>query len=67
MRALGVRSFGKPDTLEILDLPIPELSGSDDILVQVKAVRLGGSDGMRAAGYSRLVETVKYHLSEPSS
>lgn len=65
MRALGVCSFGKPDTLETLHLPIPELSTPDDILVQVKAVRFDGSDGMRAAGNLRFVETVKCRLSMP--
>ena len=60
MRALGVRSFGKPDTLEIIELPIPDLSGPDDILVRVKAIRISVGDGIRAAGYSRIIETVKY-------
>lgn len=59
MRALGVRSFGNPDTLEILDLPSPDISSPDDILVQVKAIRINVGDGIRAAGYSRILETVK--------
>ena len=49
----------QPDTLEVLELPTPELSGPDDILVNVKAIRINPGDGLRAAGYSRVIETVK--------
>jgi NADPH2:quinone reductase len=59
MRALGERFFGKPDILEILDLPKPEISGPEDILVRVKAIRINPGDGIRAAGYSRVLETVQ--------
>lgn len=59
MRALGERTLGKPDILGILEVPEPEISSPDDILVRSKAVRISQADGLRAAGYTRLVETVK--------
>ena len=65
MRALGVRTFGKPDTYEILCVPIPEILGGDDIIVKIKAIRLNTGDGFRAAGYSRIVETPTFVLVVP--
>jgi NADPH:quinone reductase-like Zn-dependent oxidoreductase len=59
MRAIGVRSFGGPETFEILDVPIPEISNPDDILVRVKAFSINPGDGIRAAGWGRILETVK--------
>jgi NADPH:quinone reductase-like Zn-dependent oxidoreductase len=60
MRALGVRAFGKADKLEFLDIPVPTIKNSDDMLIQVKAISLNRSDGVKALGYTRLFETVKY-------
>ena len=59
MRALGVRSFGKAEKLEILDILVPTITNSDDMLIQVKAISLNRSDGVKALGYTRLFETVK--------
>ena len=59
MKALGVRSFGNSTKLELLDVPAPSITDPDDILVQVKAIGLNQVDSIRAAGYSRIFETVK--------
>ena len=59
MRALGVRTFGKADKLELLDVPVPTISNPDDILIQVKTISLNRSDGVKVLGYTRLFETVK--------
>jgi NADPH:quinone reductase-like Zn-dependent oxidoreductase len=65
MRAIGLRSFGKSDKLEILEVPVPSIQNSEDILIKVKAVGLNQGDTVIALGYSRLLETKKYSL--PSS
>lgn len=62
MRALGVRNFGKADKLELLDVPVPTIVNSDDILIKVKAISLNRSDGIKVLGYTRFFETVKYFL-----
>lgn len=59
MRAVGVSAFGGPAKFEHLTLPIPTITGDEDILVRVKAVSLGVSDIARAAGTLRILETVK--------
>jgi NADPH:quinone reductase-like Zn-dependent oxidoreductase len=59
MRALGVRSFGKFDKLEMLEVPIPSIVHPDDILIKVKAFALNGGDQVIIQGYSRVIETVK--------
>jgi NADPH:quinone reductase-like Zn-dependent oxidoreductase len=59
MRAIGLRSFGKSDKIEILDVPLPSINNPDDILIQVKAISLNQGDAGRAAGYSRIIETPK--------
>lgn len=59
MRAIGLRSFGKSEKLEILEVPIPSIQKPDDILVNVKAVGLNQGDTVRAMGYSRIIETLK--------
>ncbi|TVY92994.1 Reticulon-4-interacting protein, mitochondrial [Lachnellula willkommii] len=58
MRALGVRKWGKSDKLEELDVPVPSIVDSKDILVLVKAVGLNQADAVKALGLGRLVETV---------
>jgi NADPH:quinone reductase-like Zn-dependent oxidoreductase len=60
MRALGVRNFGKADKLELLDVTVPTIVNLDDILIEVKAISLNRSDGIKVLGYTRLFETVKY-------
>ena len=60
MRALGYRSFGGPDKMELLDLPTPSVSGPEEILVQVKSFALNQHDCIVSRGYSRLLETVTY-------
>ena len=60
MRALAFRAWGKSDTLEKLDVPVPSIVNSDDILIQVKAVGLNQADAVKGLGYSRLFETIRY-------
>lgn len=61
MRALGVRThFGPPSSLQFLeDVPEPAITGPEDIIVAVRAVGLNPVDPIRAAGWSKLVETVR--------
>jgi len=66
MRALGLRAWGKFDQLDKLDLAVPSIVNSDDILIQVKAIGLNQADAVRALGYSRLFDTIR-SLSRPSS
>ena len=66
MRALGEKSLGKPSILEILEVPKPQISGPEDILVRVKAIRISPGDGIRATGLSWVLEgAVKYLLPLP--
>jgi len=60
MRAIGVRTFGPPSKLEFLEVPEPVVIGPEDIIVAVRAVGLNPGDPIRAAGWSRLLETVKF-------
>ncbi|KFZ03674.1 hypothetical protein V502_10750 [Pseudogymnoascus sp. VKM F-4520 (FW-2644)] len=59
MRAVGVSAFAGPAKFEHLTLPIPTITGDEDILVRVKAVSLGAGDIARAAGTLRILETIK--------
>ena len=59
MRAIGVRAFGPPSKLEYLDVPEPVITGPEDIAIAVHAVGLNPGDPIRAAGWSKLIETVK--------
>lgn len=65
MRALGVRKWGKIDKLEELDVPVPSIVDSNDILIQVKAVGLNQADAVKALGLARLVETMRYSFTFP--
>jgi hypothetical protein len=60
MRAIGVRTFGPPSKLEFLEVPEPVVTGPEDIIVAVRAVGLNPGNPIRAAGWSRLLETVKF-------
>ena len=60
MRALGVSAFAGPAKFEHLILPVPTITGDQDILVRVKAVALGNGDIARAAGTLRILETIKF-------
>ncbi|OBT96896.1 hypothetical protein VE01_05567 [Pseudogymnoascus verrucosus] len=59
MRAVGVSAFAGPAKYEHLILPIPTITGDEDILVRVKATSLAGPDVARAAGTLRIVQTIK--------
>jgi NADPH:quinone reductase-like Zn-dependent oxidoreductase len=59
MKAVGFTSFGKPEKLEILDLPEPKILEPDDILVRVEAVGLNPVDMARLSGFTRIAETIK--------
>ncbi|KFX94428.1 hypothetical protein V490_04360 [Pseudogymnoascus sp. VKM F-3557] len=59
MRAFGVSAFAGPAKFEHLILPVPTITGDQDILVRVKAVALGNGDIARAAGTLRILETIK--------
>jgi hypothetical protein len=63
MRAIGVPSFGAPSRLSLLDVPEPVIAGPEDIVVAVHAVGLNPGDPIRAAGWSWLLESVKFVLS----
>lgn len=58
MHALGIRSWGKVQNLELLEIPKPQILEPDQILIQVKATSLNGFDAVRLQGYSRLFETI---------
>jgi NADPH:quinone reductase-like Zn-dependent oxidoreductase len=58
MRGLGVRTFGKSDKLELLEVPVPTIQGREDIVVKVHAVGLNQSDTVRAGGFSRVIEKI---------
>jgi hypothetical protein len=60
MRAIGVRVFGPPSKLEFLDVPEPVITGPEDIIVAVHAVGLNPGDPIRVAGWSCVLETVKF-------
>jgi NADPH:quinone reductase-like Zn-dependent oxidoreductase len=60
MRALGVSKFGPPSALQFIeDVSEPVVSGAGEIIVAVRAVGLNPGDPIRAAGWSRLLESVK--------
>lgn len=59
MRAVGVSAFAGPEKLKHLTLPIPTITGDEDILVRVKAISLGHGDILGIAGNFRILETVK--------
>ncbi|OBT74276.1 hypothetical protein VF21_07415 [Pseudogymnoascus sp. 05NY08] len=59
MRAVGVSAFAGPAKFEHLILPIPTITGGDDILVRVKSASVGSPDILRAAGTLRILETIK--------
>ncbi|OBT60894.1 hypothetical protein VE03_09946 [Pseudogymnoascus sp. 23342-1-I1] len=57
MRAVGVSTFAGPAKFEHLTLPIPTITGDEDILVRIKAASLGSTDIGRATGSLRILET----------
>ena len=38
MRAIGIRSFGGAERLELLDAPVPNI-GTEEVLIQVEGVK----------------------------
>jgi NADPH:quinone reductase-like Zn-dependent oxidoreductase len=49
MRAVGVSTFGSPDVLHIVDLPVPE-PGDDEVRIKVAAATVNPSDAAMRAG-----------------
>ena len=61
MRSLAVRSFTmNPANYEILDLPVPQVSDPNDVLVKVHAAAINPGDIPSAAGFLRILEPVAY-------
>jgi len=50
MRSLATKNYGKPDTYEILDLPVPKIIEANDILIKVSAASLNPIDVKLATG-----------------
>jgi NADPH:quinone reductase-like Zn-dependent oxidoreductase len=50
MRSLATKNYGKPNTYEILDLPVPKIIEVDDILIKVSAASLNPIDVKLATG-----------------
>src|SRR5215469_9349525 len=49
MRAVGVSTFGRPDVLHIVDLPVPE-PGVHEVRIKVAAATVNPSDAAMRAG-----------------
>lgn len=50
MRSLASKNYGKPDTYENLELPVPEILEPNDILIKVSAASLNPIDVKLATG-----------------
>ena len=59
MKALTFSSFGSPDVLEYIEMPIPEL-GPKDVLVKMKAIGLNYADIYRRKGLYHLEGSLPY-------
>jgi NADPH:quinone reductase len=58
MRAIGVREFGDPDVLHLLDLPDPE-TGPGELRIRVHAAAVNPTDtGLRSGGRAQLLKDV---------
>lgn len=55
MRSLASKNYGKPDTYEIFDLPVPKIIEANDILIKVTAASLNPVDVKLATGALRWV------------
>ncbi len=44
MRAITCESFGEPDVMKVGEVEIPELSGSNQVLVKVEATAVNRAD-----------------------
>src|SRR4051812_38294571 len=52
MRAIQQREFGGPEVLELVDLPVPEPAGADEVLIQVSRAGINFADThQREDGY----------------
>jgi NADPH:quinone reductase-like Zn-dependent oxidoreductase len=53
MRSLATQKFGKPENYEILDLPQPEITRPDEILIKVHASSINPVDVKLATGMGK--------------
>jgi len=62
MRALTMPFHATPDKLEISMLPVPSIASPGDVLIRVHATSINPVDVKRAAGLTKLLETIKFPL-----
>ena len=62
MRSLAVRKYGKPSTYEIVEMPVPEMKGPDDVLVKVHAGSISTGDTQIVDGAFKLFNSASRYV-----
>lgn len=55
MKSLCIEKYCKPDEYQILDLPVPKISGPDDVLIKVNAASINPIDVKIASGMANRI------------
>lgn len=64
MKALAIEKYCKPDEYQILDLPVPKVTGPDDVLIKVHASSINPVDVKVASGIAKMIWAQTWVLNE---
>lgn len=60
MRSLAVTKYCKPADYEIMELPVPEITRPDEVLIRVHASGIATGDTQFAGGAAKFIITLPY-------
>ncbi|KIX03610.1 uncharacterized protein Z518_07163 [Rhinocladiella mackenziei CBS 650.93] len=60
MRSLATEKYCKPDEYRLLPLPVPQITGKDEILIKVHAASVNPIDVKVASGLAKMILSTKF-------
>ncbi|KAG4074371.1 hypothetical protein HA402_008780 [Bradysia odoriphaga] len=64
MKSLSIEKYCKPEEFQILDFPVPKISGPNDVLIKVNAASINPIDMKIASGMAKMIwpQTFPYKI-----
>ncbi len=65
MRSLVAPRYCDPSGYEVVQLPVPDMEGPDDVLIKVHAASISGGETKLAKGTARFIVKARYVSCRP--